>query len=242
MNKKTLLLVLALSPLFTACQSTFSENDKAELNREEFVTDLVKRIDAVGCDQVTVQPGIDEFLNISSSVLLRQRNVIQSYQQKSALYVDVQSFLLAQKDKNEEQLQQAIAEFDAGAKTEDEKIGAKITAYRAANDDIYQENIKLTQDIIVQLAKAGYLFSQHSTEIAQLTAMNSVSGFMKSFTKSDDEKAAEGEAAEEQSIATALVRAKDQLSLAKEANDYIDVEQKTIEAIENLQNKLAAKA
>ncbi len=243
MNKKSLLLVLALSPLFSACQSTHSDEEAATLNRQDMVADLVKRIDDVGYEEVKIQPGVDEFLNIASSVLQRQRNVIGSYQQKGELYVDVQSFLSAQQGKSELELQDAIAAFDAGATNEDDKIGHKIAKYRAANDEIYQENIKLTQDIILQLAKAGYLFSQYSVQIGQLAALDVAGDFMNRFMpKSDDDKDATPKETEEKTIANALVKAKDQLSLAKEANDYIDIEQKTIEAIESLQNKLAAKA
>ncbi|WP_417763561.1 hypothetical protein [Shewanella sp.] len=230
MNKKSLLLVLAMSPIFSACQSTHSDEEAASLNRQDLVADLVKRIDDVGYDEVKIQPGVDEFLNIASSVLQRQRNVIESYHQKGELYVDVQSFLSAQQGKTELELQDAITAFDAGATNEDEKIGHKIAKYRAANDEIYQENIKLTQQIVLQLAQAGLLFSQYGTEVAKATAMNSFTGL---FSKDDDQQP---------SIGKALVKAKDQLSLAKEANDYIDIEQQTIEAIESLQNKLAAKA
>ena len=51
----------------------------------------------------------------------------------------------------------------------------------------------------------------------------------------DEERTADND------VALALLRAKDQLSLASDANELISLEQETIEAIDGLQAELEAK-
>jgi len=57
----------------------------------------------------------------------------------------------------------------------------------------------------------------------------------KVMMKADDERNADND------VALAILRAKDQLELASDANELISLEQETIEAIDGLQEELEAK-
>ena len=61
--------------------------------------------------------------------------------------------------------------------------------------------------------------------------MNALGGLF----REEEEKTADND------MVLAIIRAKEQLSLASDANDLISLEQETIEAIDNLQAELEAK-
>ena len=86
----------------------------------------------------------------------------------------------------------------------------------------------------------GYLLSQYGPEIAQLTAANTLEGYLGGFMSSADDSDAKMAEPKKDMIA-AIVRAKDQMDLAMQANELISLEQETIEAIDSLQTELEAK-
>ncbi|MCL1059520.1 hypothetical protein L2729_16230 [Shewanella gelidimarina] len=232
--KKTLISALICVPLFTGCVST-SDDAAATLDRNQAVSELTVKMDELGYSPVTIQPGVDEFLNMAAAILERQRNVIGEYRKQTENYTDVQAFLYSYRGATPEALQLAIDKFDAGAKTEDEKIGHKIDVYTKANENVYDQNIELTTTLALEIAESAYILSEHSTEVAKATAANlggSVFGSLLSDEKEEDPK----------DLGNALLKAKDQLSLALEANDIIDLELATIDAVKQLQQEQEAKS
>ncbi|WP_370215776.1 hypothetical protein [Idiomarina sp.] len=232
MNKWILAPTLAAILATSGCMSNGSGNEQAAtMNRVDAIAALSTNIEEVGFNRVEISPGVDEVLNICASILERQYSVMDEYRTQAENHADVQAFLFAHQGKTPEQLQAAILEFDAGATTEDEKIGPKITAYQAAIDEVSEQNTQLGVELAAQLIKLGYLTTQYSGEIAKATAANWLGGMM----KADEERTADND------VALALLRAKDQLSLASDANELISLEQETIEAIDGLQAELEAK-
>lgn len=233
--KNPLIFALFCAPLFTGCVST-SDKSAATLDREQAVSELTVKMDNLGYEPVTIQPGVDEFLNMAAAVLERQRNVIGEYRKQTENYKDVQAFLYAYKDATPEELQLAIDQFDAGAASEDEKIGHKITAYTKANENVYDQNIQLAGTLTVEIAKSAYILSENSTAVAKATAAHLTGSVFKSL--SFDEKKEE----DPNDLGTALLKAKDQLGLALEANEIIDLELATIDAVKQLQQEQDAKS
>ncbi len=229
--KKALLASLIASPLIFGCMST--SDNSGNLDRAEAVKELTTEMDKLGYEKVTIQPGIDEFLNITAAIVKRQRNVMGEYYLQTENYPDVQSFLYAHKDKKPEELKAAVAEFDDEAADDSGKIGPKIASYKSANEKIYGANMQLAGELTVEIAKSALILSQYGTEVAQATALNATGSFLSSFS-GDDEK-------DPKNLGTALLKAKDQLALAMEANDIITGEQKIIEEIEKLQAEHEAK-
>ncbi|GAB0109132.1 hypothetical protein [Pseudoalteromonas distincta] len=238
--KKAILSAIIFAPLFAGCVSTSDTSTSANLDRNMAVAELTSRMDALGYfHPVAVQVGIDEFLNMSAIILERQRKVMGEYRTQTDNYRDVQAFLYAHQKSTPEQLQAAIEEFDAGAKNKDEEIGHKIAAYNLANEGIYQQNVELATDLTIEIAKSAYILSQHSTAIAKVTALRMSGDLVGSWLSSDEENAEKEE--DPKDIGTALVKAKDQLALALEANEIIELEQATIAAINELQLEQEAK-
>ncbi|MDO6677034.1 hypothetical protein [Shewanella sp. 4_MG-2023] len=232
--KKSLICALICVPLFTGCAST--SDNAATLDRDQAVSELTVKMDNLGYNPVTIQPGVDEFLNMAAAILERQRKVIGEYRTQTENFRDVQAFLYAYKDATPEELELAIAEFDAGAKTEEEKIAPKINAYSQANENVYNQNVELTTTLTVEIAKSVYILSEHGTAVAQATAINAAGSIFNSIIS--DEEAEE----DPQDLGTALLKATDQLSLALEANEIIDLEKETIDAVKQLQQEQEAKS
>jgi hypothetical protein len=238
--KKAILSALVFAPLFAGCVATSDTDGVANLDRNATVADLTTRMDSLGYSYpLEVQPGIDEFLNMSAIILERQRNVMGEYRTQTDNYRDVQAFLHAHQESTPEQLEAAIVAFDAGATNKNEEIGYKIVAYNLANEGIYQQNVELATELTIEIAKSAIILSQYGPEIAKVTALNFASSGLTSFLSSDEEK----KEAEEnpKDLVSALMKAKDQLSLALEANEIIELEQSTITAINELQLEQEAK-
>ena len=226
--KKWIVAPLA-AVVLSACMSTSNEN-AATLDRNQAVADLSVQMEELGFNRVEIQPGVDEFLNICASILERQYSVMGEYRTQTENYVDVQAFLTAHQGKPEEELKAAIIAFDEKAQTEDEKIGPKLTAYNSAIEGVSEQNTKLATEITLQLAQAAIILSEHSTTVAKASSLGLVSGWM-----SGDEQTADN------NLGLAILRAKDQIDLASDANEIITLEQETIEAINALQDELEAK-
>ncbi len=239
--KKSLLSAVIFAPLFAGCVSTTDTSASANLDRNMAVSQLTERMDTLGyAYPVTVQVGIDEFLNMSAIILERQRKVMGEYRTQTDNYRDVQAFLYAHQNSTPEQLDAAIKEFDAGATNKDQEIGHKIVAYNQANEGIYQQNVELATELTIEIAKSAYILTQYSTEIAKVTALRMGGDLVTSWMSSDEENAEKEE--DPKDIGNALIKAKDQLALALEANEIIELEQATITAINELQLEQEAKS
>ena len=231
--KKTILSALIFAPLFAGCVST--ADNSGDLDRNAVVAELTTRMDTLGYQYpVDVVPGINEFLNASAMVLERQYKVMSQYR-TSTDHLDARKFLYANKDASPEELEAAIVKFDAGAKNEDEKIGHKLATYNEANEAIYQQNVELATQLTIEAAKSALLLTEYRNEVAAALTLSAGSSVMSMFA--DDENEAENP----KDIGVALLKAKDQLALAREANEIIELEQATIASINERQLTLEAK-
>jgi len=227
--KKWLAIPLATA-ILSGC-STFGGKQAATMDRDQHIADLRQQMQTIGFNQVEIQPGVDEFLNLSASILERQYSVMGEYRKITENHVDVQGFLEANKGATEEELTAAMIEFDAGATSEDGKIGPKIHAYRAALEVISEKNTELGIDIAANLAKATIILKDNAQTVAIASGIRAAEGLFSSGEKTADTD-----------LGLALLRAKDQLSLAYDANKIISLEQETIEQIEEYQEELENKA
>jgi outer membrane murein-binding lipoprotein Lpp len=221
--------VMALSML-AGC-SSLSNEQKANLDRDQEVGRIIAEIDTVGYEVVNVSPGVDEFLNGLSAFVEQQRNVALQYRDIVKDHRDVTSFLAANEGKTEQELQAEAKRFDLGAKNEKDKIGNKLAAYRDATRKISEENSKLTIELVKQGAQLTYLATQYGTEIAQIAAINTAMSF---FKGDNDEK-------EALTVPTAVMRATDQFSLLNEINGLINADQEVAESLNQLQEQLDAR-
>ena len=222
--------LLAASLVITGCSST-SDEEKASMDRFQYMNHVTAQMDELGYDKVTVLPGADEFFNIAASIAERQVKVMQEYRTQAENHADVQAFLYAHRESTPEQLKLAIVEFDATAPSEDQKIAAKIAAYNAALESVREANAKLLAEIVLEGGKAAYILAQYNSDIAQAMALSSLGGLMGG-----------GEQTPQNNVFLALERAKDHLALATEASELISIDEETIEAINALQTELEAKS
>lgn len=221
-------------PLATAMLSgcaTFNGEQAATMDREQHIAELSQEIETIGFNRVEIQPGVDEFLNLSASVLERQYSVMGEYRTVAANYVDVQAFLEAHEGATKEELKAAIIEFDKGAASEVDRIGPKVQTYEAALANISEKNTELGIEIVANLAKATLILKDNAQTVAVASGIRTAGSFFSGGDKTADND-----------LGLALLRAKDQVSLAYDANKIISLEQETIEQINDLQEELEGKA
>ncbi|MBA6389920.1 hypothetical protein H4J38_03900 [Colwellia sp. BRX10-3] len=228
LNKNLTAALIALS-LIAGC-SSLSNEQKANIDRDDEVERIIAEIDTVGYEVVKVSPGIDEFINGLSAFVEQQRNVSVMYREVVKQHRDVTSFLAANEGKTDQELLAEAKEFDLHSKSEEDKIGNKLAAYNKATQDISEENSKLTIELVKQGVQLGYLVTQYGTQIAQVAAINTAMGFFK-----DDD------ADEKLTVATAVIRARDQLSLLNEINGLISADQEVAGSLSKLQEQLDAR-
>ncbi|TWX56856.1 hypothetical protein [Colwellia hornerae] len=228
LRKSLTAAVIALS-LIAGC-SSLSNEQKANVDRDVEVERIIAEIDTVGYEVVQVSPGIDEFLNGLSAFVKQQRNVSVQYREVVKQHRDVTSFLAANEGKTDEELLAEAKIFDLGTKTDEDKIGNKLAAYTSATETISEENSQLTIELVKQSVQLGYLVTQYGTQIAQAAAINATMGY---FKDDDDD--------EELTVATAVIRAKDQISLLNEINGLIQADQEVADSLNKLQEQLDAR-
>ncbi len=229
MLKKNLTAAVMALSLLAGC-SSLSNEQKANVDRDVEVERIIAEIDTVGYEAVQVSPGIDQFLNGLSAFVEQQKNVAVQYRDVVKQFRDVSSFLAANKGKTEQELLAEANRFDLGAKTENEKIANKLTAYREATQTISDENSKLTIALAQQGIELGILVTQYGTEIAKAAAINTALGFF----KDEDPNA-------KPTVVSAVMRAQDQLSLLNEINGLIEADQEVAGSLSKLQEQLDAR-
>lgn len=216
--------------LISGCAS-FSGQQAATMDRGQHIAELSQKIETIGFTRVEIQPGVDEFLNLSASVLERQYSVMGQYRTLAANHVDVQGFIEANRNATDEELKLALIQFDAEAASEDGKIGPKFKAYENAIDVISDKNTDLGLEIAANLTKAAFILKDNATVVGVATGVRAAGSLFGGGDKSADDD-----------LGLAILRAKDQLSLAYDANQLISLEQETIEQINDFQDELEDKA
>ena len=226
MLKKNLTVALIALSFITGC-SSLSNEEKANVDRDVEVERIITEIDNVGYEVVKVSPGVDQFLNGLSAYVENQRNVSVHYREVVKQHRDVTSFLAANAGKTDQELLAEAEAFDVGAKTEEDKIGNKLAAYREATQSISEENSKLSVVLVEQTIQLTIFVTQYGPEIAKITAANSVMGFL----KKDD-------ADEKMTVVTAVMRAQEQVTLLSEINGLIEADQEVADNLTKLQEQL----
>lgn len=257
MINKWVLLGVVLALQGCAMMDKFDDSTAASFDRDKAISELSEEISTTGYVRQEVVPGIDGFLNVAASLLERQAAVMTEYRTVTDSHTDVQAFLSANRiiANDPQRLQQAIDEFDAGAQNQDEKIGPKIKEYKQATSKISEANAKMTTEILFELAQSAIILSEYSNEVAAATGLSMLSSFSKNNNflsglnanslsnnaNSNNTNQETEPTLEPADIGQALLKAKKQIQLANKANRLIDVDKKTIAAIENLERELAAK-
>jgi hypothetical protein len=229
MLKKNLTAAVMALSLLAGC-SSLSNEQKANVDRDVEVARIIAEIDTVGFESIEVSPGIDQFVNGLSAYVEQQKNVAVQYRDVVKQFRDVASFLAANKGKTEQELLAEANRFDLGAKTEDEKIANKLTAYTKATQTISDENSKLTNVLVEQGLELGILVTQYGTQIAQAAVINTTLGFF----KGEDSNT-------KPTVVSAVMRAQDQLSLLNEINGLIEADQEVAASLSKLQDQLDAR-
>lgn len=227
MKLSVIFLILLLLGQLTGCASRLPD-EAHTLDREAAMIELSQRIERVGYRRVRISPGVDEFLNVAAAILQQQAELMSEYRIRAEFHRDVQAFLWAYQDVTTEELQAAVIEFDLRAMTDEEKIAPKLAAYQLANRRIQQRNRALAAEISAQLLVAGYLLKEHRDAVMAFAVANMLSGLT----------GGHGNRTHDNDLILALLRARDQLRLAREANALIQIEQATIAAIDDLQRDL----
>lgn len=227
MKLSVIFLILLLLGQLTGCASRLPD-EAHTLDREAAMIELSQRIERVGYRRVRISPGVDEFLNVAAAILQQQAELMGEYRIRAEFHRDVQAFLWAYQDVSTEELQAAVIEFDLRAMTDEEKIAPKLAAYQLANRRIQQRNRALAAEISAQLLVAGYLLKEHRDAVMAFAVANMLSGLT----------GGHGNRTHDNDLILALLRARDQLRLAREANALIQIEQATIAAIDDLQRDL----
>lgn len=231
---KRLALAAAISAVvLTGCQSTGNDSSAATLDRYQAIGSLSVQIEEVGFKQAedleNIPAGVEQFVNMADALVRRQYDVMGAFREQAELYADVSAFLYAYPDATSEELTEAIERFDAGAETHEQKIGPKIHAYNASLETISEHNLQLGIELLEQTATATILLTEYGPQIAQQTA---IGAGLSMFNKNKDDKTADND------MILALIRARDQVQLAREANHLIKLEKETIAAIDSLQADL----
>ena len=229
MLKKNITAAVMVLSILAGC-SSLSNEQKANVNRDVEVKRIIDEIDTVGYEAIEVSPGIDQFLNGLSAYVKQQKNVAVQYRDVVKEFRDVASFLAANQGKTEQELLAEAKRFDLGAKTEQDKIGNKLAAYRSATQTISDENSKLTGALTVQGVELALLVTQYGSQIAKVAAINTAMGWFKD--KDTDEK---------YTVGSAVIRAKNQLSLLNEINGLIEADQAVAGSLSKLQEQLDAR-
>lgn len=233
---KRFVLIIILTSLLTACamaptqqgqfiafngHNLLSEESAKALPRTERLSTITANMTSVGFRRFKVSYLFDKYSDTVLGIFENQFELMEQHKTLLDNHKDVMSFLMANQQKNDKELQQEIERFDSTIIEQDHKIAPKIKSYQKASDKIWQENAKLTAQIAVQALELGLVIYQASQteEGVEGLVMGNLLEMMLSANKLN--KASE--------------LAKVRLHLAKVANDFIKDEQAIIDISKRLQ-------
>ena len=210
----------------------------------------------IGFTSPNVSYLFDQYSDTVLNIYSNQFELMTEYKSLLDNHKDVTSFLMANQGKSEQEIQQAVIDFDAGAKSEEQKIGPKLSRYEAATSEIWQENAKLSLQIAAQALELGAVLytlnrqdqkaKEHNKKL-ELEAQKAQSDPNYQPTKKREERKNENSlqsflAADLFSMLSSANRtyeayklAEVRLHLAKVANDFIKDEQAVIDISKQLQ-------
>ncbi|MBY6186131.1 hypothetical protein KUV89_05800 [Marinobacter hydrocarbonoclasticus] len=228
MKLKPLCLALALSTGLTACASTetntafvdsngapMTEEQIAKLDRNQYVALLKQDFETVGFEITPISMSIDTVSSGIKEVFERQYDVMEQYRIIAENHRDVQSFLYANQGKSEQELQAAMAAFDAQRPEGEPRLSDRVAAYNEANASIFASNMELT----IELATQGVVFSELAANAHEVLLAEGMSMVMRIGDMDD-----------------ALEEAQTRLELAMKANDVIEQDQAVVKIAQEIQS------
>lgn len=229
MNLIKTITMLATMLMF-GCAMNVKDGDDIEFNKHKIVSKFNAKLlpreqrlfrinndmKKVGFKKVSVSQVFNAFSESVLSIFKHQHNIINEHKTLLDNHRDVLSFLMANKDKDDVQLQQAISDFDQLAQTEQDKIGPKIKAYENASDKIWQENVKLSLLITEQTIKLAHVIHKQGEDLVGIQGISMLMNANK--------------------ISEAYELAEIRLHLAKVANEFIEDEKAIIDIAKQLQS------
>ena len=186
------------------------------LPREQRLSRITSDMKKIGHSRPRVSQVFDTFSDSVLSIFKHQQSIMNEHKILLDNHRDVLSFLMANKDKDKTQLQQAINDFDQSAENEQQKIGPKIKDYEKASDKIWQENVKLSALITAQTLKLAHVIYSQGDDLV------GVQGIQMLFNANK--------------INDAYNLAEIRLHLAKVANEFIEDEKAIIDISKQLQS------
>ena len=171
------------------------------------------------------------------SIQERQCSVFNDYRTLASKHADVAGFLAANADKSDEELRQAMDEFDMG-KPENKTIRPQVEAYQKASDSIFDKNVELAIDITKETGELALIASNNAQALAVESAG---AGLENLFAWIFNEQKEEGAEEDKVPVVEAYREMEARMSLAKNANDLITLDKNTIKQLENLDAVLEEK-
>lgn len=202
-------------------QNLLSEKSAKALPRSERLGTISANMKTVGFQRVKVSYLFDKYSDTVLGIFENQHELMEEHKTLLDNHKDVMSFLMANQDKSDQELQLEIERFDGTIDEEQDKIAPKIEAYQQASSRIWQENAKLTAQIAVQALELSFVIyqaSQSEDGVEGLVIGNLLEMML---------------AANKLNKASEL--AKIRLHLSKLANDFIKDEQAIIDISKRLQ-------
>jgi len=218
-------------------EQILSEQAAKTLPREERINAISADMKRVGFSSIRVSYLFDTFSDTVLDIYSNQFELMKEYKSLLDHHKDVTSFLMANQNKIEQELELAILEFDKTAATEEQKIGPKLTAYESATDEIWQENAKLSVQIAAQALELGVVFYSLYNEDRKNKEKNKKENSNKNTNNLENFIAADllNMLSSASKMSKAYDLAEVRLHLAKVANDFIKDEQAVIDISKELQ-------
>ena len=189
----------------------------SSLDRAEKEVRLKQDMDTLGFGVLNISQTFNKVQQTALVYAKQQYDLIESYNTLAVNHRDVQSFLRANHGKNEQQLSQAVAEFDKGAKKQSEKIAPKIKAYEKANQQIFNKNAELTAIITLQLLELGTVILDDPSQFLKMEGLLLLANYYK--------------------VEKASSILMDRLTLAQHANSLIADDKALIDITKQIQQK-----
>lgn len=217
-----------LALILAACAGQVRD-DAAIFDRNQEIANLMEDMEEIGFNEseegIQVSPGVDQVLNGINSIKIRQYSVLMDFRSRAEYFPDVTAFIMAFQEADAMEFAAAIQAFDI--ENPDDPIGPKIAEYERAGESIYEANAELTSQITSELAALGILLARYSAPVAEATAASGALSVMARMRGTEDSTYDP-----DSDLGAALVRARHQLRLSREAARLIQEEKALIEEVQ----------
>ncbi len=220
---------IVLSGAIAVCLSilisctTNIRKDAGVYDRYAEIDALKKRINTIGFVVTPVGPEFDEIIKVSAITLKRQAAVLDSYRNLAEAYRDVRAFNIATKGMTKVEVASLLNNMDSNL-PEEKTMRKKLYLYEGALKKIENENVTLAKELSKSSANISAIMAYHLDVLIPGVILNAVKGVV--LNNQDG------------GVIGAIQTAKKRLQLCGEANNLIQIEIKTILAVEGLEQRL----